>query len=164
MARKLEITNLFKGDLGELIYEHYSIQNKYAYLKTEEIYRAFTLEDKLKFRHGWERIDVKIPPLVEEEIGKFAKPSNHDDMNPSFVFDYLSMSLRNFEYDELKKIHVPTSYLSEKAFRWIEIKTGESPLSSNQKKRIEETRLGVCLFRISLGDVCLDRIKFDSIG
>jgi len=164
MERKLEITNLFKGDFGELIYEHYSIQNDYAYLKTEEIYRTFTLEDVLKFRHGWERIAVKVPKLVEEEIRQFAKPSNNNELNPSFVFDYLSMSLKmSFDYDEGRKIHLPRPYLSEKAFKWVEIKTGESELSYNQKKRRNETKLGLYIFRINLSETNIDRMNIENI-
>jgi len=164
MERKLGITNLFRGDLGELIYEHYSINQKYAYLKTEEVYKSFTLDDKLTFRYGWERINVKVPRVVEEEIRKFAKPSNYNDANPSFVFDYLSMSLRqSFDYDETKKMHVPKPCLSGKAFNWIEIKTGNSPLSENQIRGRRDSKIGVCIFRIGLEEANLDKIKINSI-
>ena len=164
MERKLELTNLLKGDIGELIYEHYSIQNQYAYLKTEEIYKDFRLSNILKFRHGWERITVKVPALVEEEIRKFARPSNNNEENPSFVFDYLSMSLKmSFDYDESRKIHLPRPYLSEKAFKWNEIKTGKSYLSENQEKQKKETKLGVYVFRINFDEANLDRIKIEDI-
>ena len=147
---ELKITSDLKGDLGETIFEHYSIQNNFAYTKTEEIYRELTLENILTFRFDRERIKIKIPDLVEEEVRKFAKPSGYIDNDPSkpaFVFDYMTVHKANLLKQEL----LP------KYFQWAEIKTGESQLSPNQERVKNETKLGVYVMRFNLPS--LDGIK-----
>jgi hypothetical protein len=140
---ELIITNDLKGDLGETIFEHYSIQNNFAYTKTEEIYRELTLENILTFRFDRERIKVKIPGLVEDELRKFARPSGYignDPSKPAFVFDYLTIR-RNYA---IKQDPAPAR------FQWAEIKTGESKLTSNQEKAKNETKLDLYVIRFNL--------------
>ena len=141
----LKFTNNFKGDLGELIFEHYSVQNNFAYKKTEDIYKECRLNDILTFNFDRERINVRLPSEVVEEIYKFARPSgyiNNDPAKPTFVFDYLSI-FREYALQETK---------TPQNFQWVEVKTDYSSLSPNQEKRMKESKLGVHIFRINLID------------
>jgi len=141
----LTLTNDFKGDLGELVYEHYSKQKNFAYIKTEDIYHEYGLDSLLTFRFDRERLRVKIPLAVEEEIVKYAKPSgyiNHDKHKPTFVFDYLSINKGYAHLEEPLSSH----------FQWAEIKTDTGNLSPNQEKRASESKIGVHIFRVLLVD------------
>jgi len=152
---ELIITNDLKGDLGETIFEHFSIQNQFAYAKTEEIYRELqaynVLERTLIFRFDRERLKVKIPGLVEQEIRKYAVPSGYignDPSKPAFVVDYLTI---HRAYALRKEENPPN------CFQWAEIKTGDSQLTPNQERIKKETKLEFYVMRFNLPP--LDNIK-----
>jgi len=146
---KLRSTNVLKGDYGELIFEHFSQQNNYAYISLEEIYNTLTPKNKLVFRYGRERIRVDIPEEIIEEIRKFSKPTNEREGKPYFVFDYLTVSIRSFFcIDKEKKCTVQNRPPKKICFNWVEIKTGKAKLTKNQKKYMEEAKIPVSVFRI----------------
>jgi hypothetical protein len=145
---KLSVTKKLQGDFGELIFEHFSLQNNYAYITLEEIYLSFTPQKKLLFRFGNKRIPVKVPNDICDEVVHFCEPTNKNDIEPHYVFDFLTVSL-NFSFkktDDGKFIQEP--YLTKKAFNWIEIKTGNAKLSKNQKLYKDQSIIGVQVFRI----------------
>jgi len=88
MAR-IDLTPELFGSLGETYYKEYCAQNGWAYTSLEQIYKNSIHNDKLEFKFGFERILVKIPFPIQTEIIETAKPSNNQEVNPSFVFDFL---------------------------------------------------------------------------
>lgn len=146
---KLKVSNRLQGDYGELVFEHFSTQNNYAYIKLEEIYHTLTPKNKLVFQYGYQRIVVDIPEEITEEIRQFCKPSNQKDEQPSFVYDYFTVSIRNcFSYDSKKRIYEQCKPPVPKSFHWVEVKTGKSKLSKNQKAYKEVSKIGVSVFRV----------------
>lgn len=140
-----------QGDYGELLFEHFSLQNNYGYISLEEIYKTFTPNNKLFFKFGYERIEVTIPKEIAEEIRNICKPTNKKEEEPSFVYDYFTVSIRGgFDWDSKRKVHYQSRPVSIKAFNWVEVKTGKSRLSKNQKEFVRECNLPVCVFRIPI--------------
>jgi len=146
---KLEITKKFKGDFGQVVFENFCQQKDYAHISLEEIYKTFTPKNGLVFNHGFYRIPVIVPAEITPEIREFCKPSNNEEFEPSFVFDYLTVSLHcSFKLNEEKKKYEQMPYLTQKAFSWVEIKTGKSELTPNQQRKSLETTIGLKVFRI----------------
>jgi len=148
---KLRVSKKLQGDYGELIFEHFSKQNNYAYITLEEIYRTFTPRNKLVFRYGYERIEVDIPDEIVEEVRSFCKPTNKKEEEPSFVFDYLTVSIRGcFSLNSKTGVTHQSRPPIRKSFNWVEIKTGKAKLSKNQKAYIEKSLIGVSIFKIPI--------------
>lgn len=146
---KLRTDKKLQGDYGELIFEHFSRQNNYAYISLEEIYNTLTPKNKLVFKYRYERIEVDLPEEIVEEVRTFCKPTNQKDKEPSFVFDYLTVSIRGcFAYDSEKDAHYQTRVPIKESFNWVEIKTGKSKLTKNQKEYKEKAKISVCVFRV----------------
>jgi hypothetical protein len=153
----LNFSNEFKGDIGELIFEHYSKQNNFLYKKTEDIYKEYHLEDILTFNMGRERLKVKLPSEVVSEIHQFARPSGYidnDPNKPAFVFDYMTI------YRDYALLDNP----EPKRFQWAEVKTDKSYLSPNQELRSKESKLGVHIFRIGLVDSSGNPLDLNNIS
>lgn len=146
MAQVLKSPKL-KGDFGELIFEHFSQKNEYAYISLEEIYNTLTPRNELVFRYGYKRILVRVPDELVEEIRLLCRPSNKKDLDPSFVFDYLTVSLK-FSFKFIEGNYVMQPDLSTKAFNWVEIKAGKGVLSENQLKLKNKTKIPLRIFRI----------------
>ncbi len=159
-----------RGDIGELIFEHFSEKNEYAVISLEEIYRTLKPDNKLIFRYGYERIEVKLPDDIAEEVRKFSRPTNNRENDPSFVYDFLTVSLK-FSFKKTPKndynvrYHIQEPYITKKAFNWVEIKTGKGKLTKNQIKYGEETIIGLQVFRVDL-DVWpnIFKINIESVG
>ena len=144
---KLIVTKKLQGDFGELIFEHFCLQNKYAYLKLEDIYSTFTPQNKLIFKLENKRIQVKVPEEICQEIRQFCVPTNLNDAEPHFVFDFLTISL-SYSFKEENGHYIQQPYLTSKAFHWVEIKTGNGKLTKNQKLYKDQSIIGVHVFRI----------------
>ncbi|HLF54834.1 MAG TPA: hypothetical protein VI612_03880 [Candidatus Nanoarchaeia archaeon] len=136
----IELTPQLQGDLGELYFKHFTKERNYAYIKLEDIYNTLTLKNELVFRNGFERLPIKIPDEIIEEVRKFAMPiKNYPSTSPGFIFDFLTLSLwpepekRGKEKDQ---------------FHWVEIKTGNAELSEGQKQAKKEAKLQVDVFRV----------------
>ncbi len=128
-----------RGDLGELVFEHFCSTRQFGYTHLEEIYNTLTPNNILTFRYGWDRKRVVLPHEITQEVRTICQPSNKDEKSPSFVFDYLTVSLRDYERDKI----TPDS------FNWVEIKTGQSPLSPNQLRKRDIVQLKFHVFRIN---------------
>ncbi len=85
-----EITPEFLGELGECCFKQYSSLTGWAWTSTEKIYKKPVHNNRLEFAFGFERILVKIPYDIQQEIHKISRPSNRDVASPSFVYDYLA--------------------------------------------------------------------------
>jgi len=154
----LTTTPKLQGDYGELIFEHFCIKNNYAYITLEAIYNTLTPKNILVFRHGYERICVKLPEDIVEEVRRICVPSNGHEEEPSFVYDYFTVSLNN-SFKRIKGGYAQHSFLSRKAFHWIEVKTGKSQLTKNQKETIKKITLPLRVFRIET--IMPDKINLD---
>lgn len=143
---ELEVSNQLKGDYGEIVFEHFCIKNKHAYISLEEIYNNLTPKNILTFKYGYCRVEVKLPEEIIEEVRRICKPSNELEHQPSFVYDYLSVPLYDFEFKDGR--YVQKSSLSQSSFKWVEIKTGRSQLSDNQERTKKSLKLRLCVFRI----------------
>ncbi len=145
---EFKLTPKLQGDMGELIFEHFSEKRGYAYIKLEEIYNTLTPKNILRFRYGYERINAKLPDNIVEEIRAVCKPSNEKEDEPSFVFDYLTVyTNRSFKKIDGKWVQKDSIDLSN--LFWVEIKTGKSKLSANQKRTKKNVKLRFCVFRIN---------------
>jgi hypothetical protein len=117
----LEITRSLRGCLGELYYKEGCDQKGWAYCSLENIYnnKQFETNRVLVFKKGFNRINVRIPEKLVAEVKDRARPTNHKDGKPSFVFDYLACRVGRKTFPQLIEA-VPPFYLC-----WAEIKTEE---------------------------------------
>lgn len=150
----METTKKLQGDYGEIVFEHFCLDNEYAYIGLEDIYNNLKPDNKLRFRRGYDRIEVIIPDEIVEEVKRICRPSNSQDFEPSFVFDYFTVSLKyNFRVEKDDKGNFLYSQFrptKSKDFSWAEVKTGKSKLSRNQRQTIKECKIWVYVFRIPL--------------
>jgi hypothetical protein len=133
------ITNSLKGSLGHAYYKEYCDQKGWAYVSLEDIHNSASI-DVLTFKKGFHRIRVKVPQELHEEIKLISKPTNDLETSPSFVFDYLACKVGSFEKFE--------GITESPYFCWVEIKTGTSDLTSNQKGAISFVDLPIAIFHI----------------
>jgi|WetSurMetagenome_2_1015567.scaffolds.fasta_scaffold523650_1 hypothetical protein len=156
----LQLTNKLLGDFGELIFEHFCIQNQYAYINLETIYKTLTPQNILEFKLEFKRFPVKVPDIFVEEIRSFCIPTNHNVSEPSFVFDYLTISLNNFQLEN--GLWVQKQYLNCNALNWVEVKTGKGQLTQNQIKYKDKSLIGVHVFRVKHVFPEIFSIEFES--
>lgn len=148
----METTKKLQGDYGEFVFEHFCLEKEYAYIGLEEIYNNLRPNNKLRFRFGYDRIEVAIPDEIVEEVKRICRPSNNSDSDPSFVFDYFTMSLK-YNFTKIVDNRGNVSYsqhslTTPKDFSWAEVKTGKSRLSRNQRQTIKGCKIWVYIFRI----------------
>lgn len=161
---ELSISNELRGDLGEKIFEHYCIDQGFCYITLEQIYNNLTPKRKLSFCHGRDRIDITIPNELVNEIWDFSIPTNGKNNRPYFVFDYLTIPFRD-NFKRIKQgIYEPIRVLPAKAFYWVEVKTGESKLTDNQKVYADKAKIKVKLFRIKLESFDKFEVQHETIG
>lgn len=137
----LQFDHILKGDLAETIFQRFCLKNNYAYVKLESVYNGFTPSNILTFKFHFQRIEVKIPMAISRELWVICRPSNKSINSPSFCYDYLTLSLSKESFEKTsngliqrdKSIKLPP-----KLFNWVEVKYGESDLTSNQKKRLNQ--------------------------
>ena len=146
---KLKTNRKLQGDYGEIIFEHFSEQNNYAYISLEDIYNTLTPNNKLSFKFGYERIEVTLPEEIVNEVRGVCQPTNRRDADPSFVYDYFTVTLRTcFEWDSQRNVHRQIKPTNPACFNWVEVKTGKSGLSKNQKEFAKRCSLPISIFRI----------------
>jgi len=139
---QVDITPQFLGLLGECCYKQFSNLRGWAWTSTEKIYRKPIHNDRLEFIYGFDRILVKIPFEIQDEIHKIAQPSNRDEASPSFVYDFLAC--KAYSSEDPRRL----DGMTVGDFRWAEIKTGNSVLSNNQISTLRKITLPLAIFRI----------------
>jgi len=139
---KVEITPEFLGELGEACYKQYCALNGWAWVSTEKIFKKPIHNDRLEFTFGFERILVKIPFDIQEEIYDISRPTNRDEASPSFVYDFLAC--KAYESDDPRRL----DGMTVNDFRWAEVKTGNSQLSNNQIRTLKKISLNLAVFHI----------------
>ncbi|MDE1726966.1 MAG: hypothetical protein KGH89_06830 [Thaumarchaeota archaeon] len=139
---KVEITNELKGSLGECYYKEYCAQRGWAYTSLEQIYKNKIQNDRLEFKFGFERIMVKIPSELRNEIQSLAVPSNNSEANPSFVYDFLAC--KAYESDNPRIL----DDVKAEDFKWVEVKTGKSRLTQNQYGNSKNVTIPLLICRI----------------
>jgi hypothetical protein len=146
---QLKITDSFKGDLGELIFEHFAHQNSYAYLKLEEIYNTLSPKNKLCFRYNRQRIPVQLPDDVIPEITQISTPLNKNKREPYFVFDYMTLCLRSYCIDQpVEKYYKIKEPVHKNSLTWVEIKYNKGILSENQLQAMSKCQIPVKIFHV----------------
>lgn len=147
---ELKISNELRGDLGESIFEHYCIKQGFCYIKLEQIYNNLTPKRKLDFCYGRDRIEIRIPDELVNEIWEYSIPTNGKNNRPYFVFDYLTIpfkdNFRSIAQGEYKALRT----LPARAFYWVEVKTGSSQPTENQLSYAKKAKIKVKLFRVKL--------------
>jgi len=135
-----KITNKFKGSLGELYYKEFCDQTGWAYISLKNIHEFMNPEWTFTFKKGFHRIQIKIPEKIRDEVKWLVNPSNHSSTSPSFVFDFLTCRVGNYkDYSTVKPSHI---------FNWAEIKTGNSPYTSNQVATMRKITIPLAIFHI----------------
>jgi len=127
--------------LGELYFQHLCEENRYAYIRLWEIYHTLTPKAVLEFKLGFDRVPVKIPAEILEELRTVCQPLDING-SPSYVFDFLTCRMPNEYYVDRSNL-VPAS-----SFHWVEVKTGKSQLSRHQQKIREQCGLQFDIFRV----------------
>ena len=94
----------------------------------------------------------RYPQEILEELRIVCQPLDIDG-SPSFVFDFLTCKM-NYEF-HVDKINI----LPPDNFHWIEVKTGNSRLSSHQQKIRERCKMQVDVFRVENVDASPHRVK-----
>jgi len=151
----LAITNRLKGRLAEVCFEEFSDQRNYAYLHSREIWQTMNGNcNELLFRHRFEFVTAFLPWEAVSEVYALSRPSNlHMEKNqeiirePSFVYDYLTVSLRYFKKDA-NNLHYRTDQVPIEALNWVEVKFNKAKLSKNQKNLLFKTTIPTCIFRV----------------
>lgn len=138
----LDITNLLRGDLGELYFKHLCLQRGFAYIRLEDIYNTFTPADILEFKYGFDRVPIKIPQQVVSEVRRICKPLEFNG-SASFVFDFLTCRLPEKYSTEIVNIR------EKEDFHWVDVKSGSGSLSKRQQDVLETCRIKGAVFRIS---------------
>jgi hypothetical protein len=139
---KISITDELKGSLGECYYKEYCAQKGWAYASLEQIYKNKFKDGRLEFKYGFERILIRIPDEIKSEIETIAKPSNYNEVNPSFVYDFLAC--KAWQTTNPRVIDEARA----EDFRWVEVKTGRSELSPNQLGTSEVIKIPLVICRI----------------
>lgn len=137
-----KITPELMGALGETYYKEYCAQRGWAYTSLEQIYKNKIQNDRLEFKYGFERIMVKIPSELQNEIQSLAVPSNNNEANPSFVYDFLAC--KAYESDDPRIL----DDVKAEDFKWVEVKTGKSKLSANQYEYSKKVTIPLLICRI----------------
>jgi len=134
----LEKSNELQGLLGEFYAEGYFQKNGYAYSTSEQIHKSKNRE-QIEFMFGYRRILVNIPKEIQQEIKYLCTPGN--DFEPYYVYDFLICKVNSIPSRNMNSIALDN-------FLWVEVKTGNSPISSNQIKAKSETKIPVMLCRV----------------
>ncbi|MDR3781797.1 MAG: hypothetical protein P4K92_00595 [Candidatus Nitrosotalea sp.] len=139
----LKITPELRSVLGETYCKEFCVQNGWAYASLEQIYKDRIHKNKLEFKHGFERIRVKIPSEIQKEITVIAKYSNKKEENPSFVYDFLAC--KTYENKDPRNL----ADMKPEDFRWIEIKTGYGKLGRNQFDTSKKIKISLFRCRVT---------------
>jgi hypothetical protein len=65
---QLDITHELMGVLGETYYKEYCAQREWAFTSLEQIYKNKIQNGRLEFKFGFERIMVKIPYEIRNDL------------------------------------------------------------------------------------------------
>jgi len=144
MRKYLEPSNRLLGMLGECYYKEYCDQRGgWAYASLEQIHTKGFADGKIEFKLGFQRFQVKIPSSIIDEIKRLSTPTLADSNSPAYVYDFLACKV--YEDDENK-----TDLLDREIgdFAWVEVKSGHSKPSPNQRKAVTETQIPVLLCRV----------------
>ncbi|MDA4119938.1 MAG: hypothetical protein OK436_05065 [Thaumarchaeota archaeon] len=152
MAR-IRLTPEFLGDLGELYFKHLCQQRDYGYIRLERLHRTLP-NPILEFTHRFERIPVMLPEEILDEVTRVSKPTPVNGTN-SYVFDFLTTKV--YELDSVK---YPNKREPDD-FCWVEIKTGNSKLSTHQFEVANSCKVRFSLFRITNAFLSPRQVEID---
>ena len=121
----------------------------WAYTRLEDIHKHATADNIIEMKFGFERIKVRIPDSVSEEVKRVSIPHVKEGAsNPSsaYVFDFLTCYIDKDGYFRDASFKVKAVNVSR--LRWLEIKTGTGRLSTNQRAIRLTCKIPVVVFRI----------------
>ena len=129
--------------LGEAYFKEYCTQHGWAYTSLEQIYKNPIHKDKLEFKHGFERILLKIPLDIQKEITAISKSSNKKEENSSFAYDFLAC--------KAWKSNTPRHLKDIKSedFRWVEVRTGYDKFSPDQINTLKKIKIPLIKCRVA---------------
>lgn len=139
---RINISPRLLGSLAECYYKEVCDQKGWAYSSLELIYKNKVQNGKLEFKKGFERILARIPAEIRDEIETIAKPTNYNEAEPSFVYDFLAC--KAWESKDPRVIE--DTKVDD--FRWVEVKSGESDLSQNQILALRGIKIPLAIFWI----------------
>lgn len=141
--RHLKVTPELLGTLGEAYFKEYCTQHGWAYTSLEQISKNPTHKDKLEFKHGFERILVKIPLEIQKEITVISKLENKKEENSSFAYDFLVCKA----WQDNAPRHLKN--IKSENFRWVEVKTGYDKFSPDQINTLKKIKIPLIKCRIA---------------
>ncbi|MGI0058810.1 MAG: hypothetical protein ACREBJ_03495, partial [Nitrosotalea sp.] len=116
-------------------------QHGWAYASLEQISKNPIHEDNLEFKHGSERILLKIPSEIQKEITMISKSNKKKDL--FFSYDFLvCKAWKNNTPRPLKDI-------KSEDFRWVEVKTGYDKFSPDQIDTLKKIKIPLVKYRVA---------------
>jgi len=147
---EIETTSRLIGSLSEVYFKEYCNQRDWAYISLEQIHENGIKDNVLKFRHGYNRILIRLPETIIKEVEQISKPLYSSILKPSFVYDFLTCKVGStYKDEEIIKVK------NKKHFSWVEVKTGSRELSKRQIRTLEKITIPLYRFRVPnplLGD------------
>lgn len=110
------------GLLGECYAEVYLHKHDYAYASLESIFKSKKY-NSIEFKFKSKRLMIDIPEDLQIEIECISTP--YSLYNPRYVYEFLACKIAS----------KPTRFMKNQSiedFIWVEAKSGNSPVSSNQ--------------------------------
>lgn len=139
MKEYLPKSDHLSGLLGECYAEGYFHIHDFAYVSLEQIFKSKKY-DEIEFKFGPKRIMITIPDDIQLEIECLSKPK--DLHEPYYVYDFLACKINSKPQRFVKNLSIDD-------FFWVEAKSGNSPISSNQIRGKSQTQIKIMLCRTS---------------
>jgi len=139
----IKITPRLAGTLSQAYYKEFCDQHGYAYTSLERIHEVGIEKGVLKFKKGFNRIMVKLPDEIINEVKTVSRPSNSSILKPSFVYDFLACKVGQ-DWKERDIMNVKNKH----DFCWVDVKTGNTELTPNQISTLKKITIPLYRFRV----------------
>ena len=138
--------NRLLGDLGETFFKHYSDSRGFAYSRAEDIGWEFIHKQLIRFKKGFQRLDVRIPDELCKLLIEIIEPNPDYPKTPAYSFDFITCVIDRRELEESASQYVVEGKEVAR-FTIVEVKTGNSSLTKNEERVRELCRK----FRVRYG-------------
>ena len=142
MAR-IKITERLTGTLSQAYYKEFCDQHGYAYTSLERIHEIGIKNGVLNFKKGFNRIIIRLPDDIINEVKNISRPSNSSILKPSFVYDFLACKVGQ-DWKERDIVNIK----DKNDFCWVDVKTGNSELTPNQILTTKKITIPLYRFRV----------------
>lgn len=128
-----EVWNRLLGDLGETFFKNYSNYRGFAYSRAEDIGWEFIHRRLIRFKKGFQRIDVRIPDELGKLLVEIIEPNPDYPKTPAYSFDFITCVIEKAELEDTASQYVVEGK-EVRSFTIVEVKTGNSYLTKNEER------------------------------